>query len=104
MSNVLEVNDHDKFQSIIDSGETVVVDFAAPAWCAPCRGFAPHFDKASEQLNDVVFVAVDIDKAAWAMEEYGVQSVPTVMLFRDGQYEKNLQERTVLKLVPEIIS
>lgn len=104
MSEVLEINDLDEFQKVLDAGDTVVVDFAAPAWCVPCKRFAPHFDKAAEQLNDVVFVAVDVDKAPWAMEEYGVKGVPTVMLFREGKYERNLQERTVLKLVPEINS
>jgi thioredoxin-like negative regulator of GroEL len=89
---------------MLDMHPNVVVDFTAPAWCRPCQQFSPHFDAASEKSEDTAFVAVDVDKAPWAMVEYGVQGVPTVMLYRDGHYVKNLQERTAVKLLSEINS
>lgn len=86
---------------LIGSGDKVVVKFTAPAWCGPCRAFAPHYESASEK-SEAKFVAVDVDNAPWAMQEYGVQAVPTVMLFEDGELVKRLQERTVVKLLQEI--
>ena len=101
MSKVIETDDLGQLQQIIKDNDCVVVDFAAPAWCVPCRKFAPHFDKASE-TSDAVFVAVDIDKAPWAQSEYGVMSVPTVQMFCNGEFSKNLQARTVIQLHSEI--
>ena len=90
-------------RSILDSAHEVVVDFTAPSWCRPCQQFAPHFDSAADK-SDATFVAVDVDKAEWAMVEYGVKGVPTVMHYRNGEYTQNLQERTVVKLLSEIDS
>lgn len=105
MSDVVWVEDASEFQRILDSNQEVVVDFSAPAWCIPCQRFAPHFDAASTK-SDAKFVAVDVDKAEWAMVDYGVRGVPTVKLFRNGQFVTDLakspQDRTVIKLLNEI--
>jgi len=99
--SVEEINEQDALEEIIAGNDTVVVDFSAPAWCVPCMRFAPHFEKAAEK-SDAKFVAVDVDKAEFAMVEYGVQGVPTVMLFKNGQYVKHLKERNVVKLLNEM--
>lgn len=101
MSKVLWVEDQNELEEIIAENYKVVVDFTAPAWCRPCQQFASHFETAAEK-SDAVFVAVDVDKAPWAGVEYGVQSVPTVMLFDTGMYEKHLLERSVVRLLGEI--
>ena len=90
MSEVVWVENHDDFLEHISEGR-VVVDFSAPAWCGPCIKFAPIYDRVAEETDDVKFLAVDIDKAPWVVEEYGVRSVPTVMLFEDGTYIRNLK-------------
>ena len=101
MSNVIEVDDINALKDLIDTEGDVVVDFAAPDWCIPCQRFAPHFDSASEK-SEATFVAVDVDKVPDVTVEYGVRGVPTVMLFRNGEYVVNLQERTVIKLLGEL--
>lgn len=101
MSEVEWIEDKDRFLTVLDSHPVVVIDFTAPSWCHPCQQFAPHYEIAAGK-SEAKFVAVDVDKAPWAMLDYGVQGVPTVMLYRDGKYEKNLQERTVVKLLAEI--
>ena len=101
MSKVVEVSHPEELLTLIETHEAVVVDFAAPAWCVPCRQFAPHFDKASEK-SEAIFVTVDIDESTWAMADYGIQSVPTVKLFKSGSFNKNIQARTVLPLLAEI--
>lgn len=105
MSDVLWIEDRSEFQDLLDTEPVVVVDFSAPAWCIPCQRFAPHFDAASEK-SDATFVAVDVDKADWAMVDFGVRGVPTVKLFKNGQFVtdlvKNPQDKTVIKLLNEI--
>lgn len=102
MSQVIDVTEQGALEDIIADNETVVVDFQALAWCVPCRRFEPHFVAAAEQAPNVKFVTVDIDKAPWAVVEYGVQGVPTVKLYRKGEYVKDLKERTVIKLLSEL--
>lgn len=85
-------------------GGNVVVDFTAPGWCQPCIRFAPHFDMASLQLKDLTFIAVDVDKAPWAMTRFGIMSVPTVRLFKSSDDSVDLKERAVVPLIKEINS
>ena len=90
MSEVVWIEDKDQFLSEIADGR-VVVDFTAPAWCVPCQRFAPHYDRAAAEVEDVKFLAVDVDKNAWAMQDYGVRSVPTVILFEDGAEVRHIK-------------
>lgn len=111
MSEVLWVSDRSEFQDLLDTETIVVVDFTAPGWCVPCMRFAPVFENAAEKtaeqattLGHIVWVAVDVDDADWASEEFGFKSVPTVFLFHSGEVLANLRERTVLGLINEIKS
>lgn len=101
MSEVIWVESRSEFLDLLNTNDSVVVDFTAPAWCRPCQQFAPHFDSAAEK-SDATFVAVDVDKAEWAMVDYGVRGVPTVKLFRSGEFVKDLSGRTVIKLLAEV--
>lgn len=106
MSNVEWVEDESTFDELLKN-DRVVVDFSAPAWCRPCQQLEPHFEKAASQMMvdssvRTKFVAVDVDKAPWAMERFGVQSVPTVMLFEAGSYIKNIVGRTVVQILSEL--
>ena len=100
MSDVTEIIEAGDLESLISSGEEVVIRFTAP-WCAPCRQLAPHMEKAAEK-SEANFVYVDIDKAPWAVVDYGILSVPQVMLYRDGKYVKHIVGRTVIQILSEL--
>jgi thioredoxin 2 len=63
----------------------VVADFWA-AWCGPCRAMAPAFERAAGELEpEVRFLKVDTEAEQGLAAQYGIRSIPTVMLFRDGK-------------------
>jgi thioredoxin 1 len=95
------VDSEARFDEILADNTQVVVDFTAPAWCVPCQRFAPHFEKASD-MHPAKFVAVDVDKAPWAMARYGVQSVPTVKMFKDEEFVEDVTARTAIKLLSDV--
>ncbi|MBW3667265.1 MAG: thioredoxin [Actinobacteria bacterium] len=72
----------DTFDETVRDNETVIVDFWAE-WCGPCRMFAPIFEEASEKYDDIVFAKVDTDAEQELATQFGIRSIPTLMVFRD---------------------
>ena len=73
------------FNDVINSGELVLADFFA-TWCGPCKAMHPVLEQLKAQLGDRVrIIKVDVDKHGIPTEEYNVQAVPTLILFRSGQ-------------------
>ncbi len=70
------------FRSTIGGNAMVVVDCWAP-WCAPCRGFAPTFEAASQRHGDVVFAKVNTQEQEEMASAFNIRSIPTLMVFRD---------------------
>ena len=66
--------------------DKAVVDFYA-TWCGPCRMFGPVFEEVSKD-DDFNFVKLDVDKYSDIAREYGVMSIPTVILFENGNEVK----------------
>lgn len=62
--------------------EEAVVDFYA-TWCGPCKMFGPIFEEVSKD-NNMNFVKLDVDKSSDIAREYGVMSIPTIILFKNG--------------------
>ena len=73
------------FNDVINSGELVLADFFA-TWCGPCKAMHPVLEQLKAQLGDRVrIIKVDVDKHGIPAEEYNVQAVPKLILFRSGQ-------------------
>ncbi len=74
-----------KFNDIINSDQPVLVDFFAE-WCGPCKTMAPILKDAASKLEGKArILKVDIDKNPAAASQYGVRSVPTLILFKKGE-------------------
>ena len=72
-------------QIIVDGKRTAVIDFWAP-WCTYCRRIAPAFDKIAKQQEDkLVFAKVNVDEAPEIAEKYGIDTIPTLLLFKNGE-------------------
>lgn len=84
MSQILYLNTKE-FDELINKEKLVLIDFWA-TWCTPCRMLAPVIEKIAEQYDGKLVVGkVDIDEQQELAIRYGIQSIPTVILFKDGK-------------------
>jgi thioredoxin 1 len=86
---IIQVSD-DNFQAeVLESGNPVLVDFWAP-WCGPCRVIAPHLEELNEERDDLRVVKLNVDENQQTAARYDVLSIPTLILFKDGQPAKKV--------------
>ncbi len=82
--NVVELSDTNFETEVLQSGVPVLVDFWAP-WCGPCRSIAPLVEQLADEYRGAVKIAkINIDDSPNAAMKYGVQSIPTLMVFKSG--------------------
>lgn len=79
MEKLNDQNFHDKI-----SGKTVLVDFFA-TWCGPCRMMHPVLEELESSRGTTTIAQVDVDESPNVAKEYGVMSIPTLILFKDGR-------------------
>src|SRR6266851_2239132 len=84
-ANLFHVGDQDFENKVLKSDKPVIVDFWA-AWCGPCRAMAPTFEKLSDQYQGKLgFAKLDVDENQDVAASYGVQNIPTLLVFNHGQ-------------------
>ena len=83
--HIINVGDADFQSQVISSENPVLVDFWA-TWCGPCRALAPILEDLSTEYEGRVTIAkVDVDSNQSTAAQFGVRSIPTLLLFKDGQ-------------------
>lgn len=81
---ITKLNDSSFSEFILNSDKRVVVDFYAD-WCGPCKMMSPVFEEVSERNSNIDFCKVNVDESTMIAQRYGIMSIPTFMIFENGQ-------------------
>lgn len=88
--NIVELTSDSFETEVTESDIPVLVDFWAP-WCGPCLAVAPTIEELAEEMEgDVKFAKINVDENQEISFEYGVSSIPTFILFKDGEVAERM--------------
>ena len=83
--NIIELEDDTFEEKVLKSAKPVMVDFWAP-WCGPCKAIAPTVDALEKEYGtDMIFAKVNVDENPISPSKYGVQAIPTLIFFKNGE-------------------
>ena len=81
---VLHINKDNFHNEVLNSDKPVLLDFFA-SWCGPCRMVGPILDEIAEERSDIAVVKVNVDDESQLAGQYGVMSIPTMIVIKGGQ-------------------
>lgn len=81
---VLKINNSNFEEEVLKSEKAVLVDFYAE-WCGPCKMLAPVIDQIAKENEDIKVAKINVDEAQELAEKYGVMSIPTLVVIKNGQ-------------------
>ena len=85
--SVVEIKENE-FEEKIKNGKVLVDCYAS--WCGPCKMLSPIIDELSEEVDTCTFYKIDIDDAEEVSEKYNIVSIPTLLLFENGELKKQM--------------
>lgn len=101
--NIHEVSDANFQEEVLNANLPVLVDFWA-TWCAPCRALAPTIDAISKDYSDKIkFCKVDVDHNPNYAAQFGVRSIPTLILFKNGKSQGHILGNVPRGAIEELI-
>lgn len=107
MAETVKVSDDVFEEKVIEADKPVLVDFWAE-WCGPCHMIAPSVQEIADEKEDVLIVAkMDIDDNPITPGRYGIMSIPTLMLFKDGEAVARIvgampKDRILAQILPHL--
>jgi thioredoxin 1 len=81
------IQNTEEFDALIKGEKPVLVDFFA-TWCGPCKMFAPTFDEFAADHDEIACVKVDVDVCGELAKRFGIMSIPTIILIKNGEAVK----------------
>ena len=84
-----DVTDNNFQAEVLESDKAVLVDFWAP-WCGPCRVVAPHLEELNDEQENLTVVKLNVDENPQTAASFEVMSIPTLIVFRNGQPAKKI--------------
>ncbi|MBE6551630.1 MAG: thioredoxin [Ruminococcaceae bacterium] len=86
---IVKLNDNNFENEVIAKKGTALVDFYAD-WCGPCKMIAPIIEKIAEERSDIIVGKANVDDASELAARFGVMSIPTLIVFKDGKEAKRI--------------
>ena len=87
MATIEELNDNNFKQNVVETKGIVVVDFWAQ-WCGPCRKLMPLMEQIQNEFQEIKIYKIDVDKNINTSKEYGISSLPSVLIFKNGEVKE----------------
>lgn len=99
-----QINDSNFESEVLKNEKPVLVDFWA-SWCGPCRALAPVFEEVSTKFEGKVdFVKVNVDEASETPTKYGIRSIPTLILFKNGEAVETISGSVSSEQIEEFVN
>ena len=89
MANIIQVTDSNFQAEVLESDKPTLVDFWAP-WCGPCRMVAPVLEEIANERQDLRIAKLNVDENQQTAAQFEVLSIPTMILFKNGQVAKKV--------------
>ena len=87
--NVIEIKQNEFDEKVSNSDKKVLIDVYAN-WCGPCKMLSPIIDELANEIDNINFYKLDIDKSEDIARRYGIMSIPTLLIFDNGELKEKI--------------